>query len=444
MTQTNADRAIRLVLLTVVMLAWTATGLTQDRFPRPEFETAYQLPRTTTPGPRALFYQILDAAALWIALGLASFFALKTRSRRALFILMILSVGYFGFFRKGCVCPVGSFQNVSLALADASYAIPLVVIVFFVTPLIFTLFFGRTFCAAVCPLGGVQDLFILKPLKLPPIVTQTLRLLPTVYLGLAVLFAATGSAFIVCRYDPFVSIFRFNGNFGIILLTGGFLLLSMFIARPYCQFLCPYGVLLGWLSNLSRRHVKITPDDCIECRLCEESCPFDAIRKPTTAKVPESRRQGIRRLGILLMILPIIIVFSGWTVSRLNLVLSRVHSRVRLAERIRLEDSGVFKNSTLETRTFRSSGTTTQTLFDDAVIIQKRYRTGGWLLGGFLGLVFMLRLIGLSVRRTRTDYEPDRTYCLSCGRCFKYCPREHARIAAPIQSQKEAENETAE
>ena len=33
----------------------------------------------------------------------------------------------------------------------------------------------------------------------------------------------------------------------------------------------------------------------------------------------------------------------------------------------------------------------------------------------------------LSVRRRRTDFEPDRGACVSCGRCLWYCPEEHAR-----------------
>ncbi|MHC5086583.1 MAG: 4Fe-4S binding protein, partial [Planctomycetota bacterium] len=39
--------------------------------------------------------------------------------------------------------------------------------VFFFSPLVFTLFFGRSFCAAVCPLGVIQDLVLLRPLKVP-------------------------------------------------------------------------------------------------------------------------------------------------------------------------------------------------------------------------------------------------------------------------------------
>ena len=34
-----------------------------------------------------------------------------------------------------------------------------------------------------------------------------------------------------------------------------FAILGIFIARPYCRFLCPYGVLLNWTSRFSWKHM---------------------------------------------------------------------------------------------------------------------------------------------------------------------------------------------
>jgi ferredoxin len=43
----------------------------------------------------------------------------------------------------------------------------------------------------------------------------------------------------------------------------------------------------------------------------------------------------------------------------------------------------------------------------------------------FFFAVIWLKLVSLNVRRQRTDFEPDRAKCLSCGRCIDSCPVEH-------------------
>ena len=394
----------------------------QDRFPRPEFETEYQQPITTTPAPRPSSWIVVDIILLFTALVFSAYFALKKRSRRALFILMIFCLIYFGFIRHGCVCSIGAIQNVSLSLFNSVYILPVIVILFFVLPLLFTLFFGRTYCASVCPLGGIQDVVLLKPYRLPRWLSHVLGLIPPIYLGLAVLFAATGSAYIICRYDPFVPLFRLSWNSNQIFLSVSVIAISTIIARPYCRFLCPYGLILSWLSSLSKHHVQITPETCVECRLCEDACPVDGIHKPTGDTLPESKDRGVRRLAILIALIPVMIFLGGWTVSRLDATLSRVHPRVKLAGQIQQEDSSLTDTTTPASEAFRSSGTTVASLMEEVTIVQNRFRQGGWILGGFLGFIFGLKLIGLSTHKRRAVFEIDRSDCVSCGRCFQYCP----------------------
>jgi polyferredoxin len=226
--------------------------------------------------------QVLDVAVLAAAMGLSSWLVLKRRSRKSLVALAIGSVAYFGFYREGCICPIGSIQNVALALTDPRYSIPMVVTATFFLPLVMAVFVGRAFCGGVCALGAIQELVLIKPLQVPRRLDRALGLLKYVYLGLALFFVlkpAAGRDFLICRFDPFVDFFRRTGPPHMLLLGGAFLVAGMFIGRPYCRYLCPYGSLLAWCTRLARRGVTITPDKELDCGLCTEACPYGAIEK---------------------------------------------------------------------------------------------------------------------------------------------------------------------
>ena len=414
----------RIVLLCLWTLCMSGTAEAADemRFPAPEFSSDYQFPETTVPSPTSESQQWIDVAVLIVALSLASWLAIKKRSRKGLFALMIVCLLYFGFYKQGCVCPIGSIQNVTLSLFNTNYALPLTVLIFFIVPLVFALFFGRVFCSSVCALGAIQDLVVFKPINLPRKLTVGLSMIPYVYIAVAVTFAATNTGFLICRYDPFIGFFRLNGTAPHLYMGAGFLLAGIFIARPYCRFFCPYGVLLALMSRFSRWHLAITPTECVNCRLCEKSCPFDYIKKPNINLVREERAVGVNRLGHLIVMLPLLVVLGGWVGHRLSVPMSRYNNTVRLAEEVTAEKLNVQLAPTLETTTFRTQGTPETALLEDAYRIRAQMNLGGWLFGGFLGLIFGAKLIGVSLSRTQKDYEVDRAHCFSCGRCCSHCP----------------------
>lgn len=417
-------KAANFTLLIFILVFAASLLQAQQRFPKPEFDSGYVQPDPTTPEPRSVALEYFDVFVLLAVLSLASWLAVRKRSRKGLLWLSVFSLIYFGFYRDGCICSIGAIQNVALSIFDAGYTISLAALLFFLLPLLFALFFGRVFCASACPLGVIQDLLVINPVSIPSWIRKTLGFIPVIYLGLSVLLAATGSDFIICRYDPFVGIFRMDGPFLMIFLGITFLLLGMFYARPYCRVFCPYGVLLSWVSKFSKWHLSITPSECIKCKLCKDSCPFDAINVPIDPayRKPEVSHKNLRRFILYIALIPILVAAGGWIGNKSHIFLSRLHPDVYLAELMISNPELREDEKNLDIQAFLESGDTFDELVDDASMVRTKFKKGGMALGGFIGLALGITLMNQVVFRRKEDYEPHRGDCFSCGRCMDFCP----------------------
>ena len=419
------------VLLLLALLVLPAFGI--ERFPPPDFSAGHQIPETVVPDSLARSQAWIDVAALALGLILASWISLRLRSRKGIVILSLVALAYFGFWRRGCVCAIGSVQNVALGLADSGYAVPLAVIAFFSLPLLTALIWGRSFCAGVCPHGAIQDLVLVRPLKVPHGLDQALRLLPWIYLTLAVLLAATGGMFLICKYDPFVGIFRMGGPPTMLLIGGGMLVLSMFVGRPYCRWLCPYGALLGLLSRVSRFRPSVTPDHCSQCRLCENSCPYGAIQLPTVAvAAPVTDRDAGSRTLTLLILLPLAALLFGWLGGKVGLATVAWHPTGELAGQVAMADAGTLPEPAPDEITaWRQAGANRPALNTAIAVLENRSLNFGRILGVIFGVAAALHLIRVAFPRPTADYETDPADCVSCARCFSACPYERQRLGLP-------------
>lgn len=159
-----------------------------------------------------------------------------------------------------------------------------------------TFLFGRFFCAAVCPLGILQDAIIaLRWPRTRSAKTPDCKKLRYVIAALTVVFLIGGWGILLRYLDPFS---RFGGivsgfagiagslngessDFLMVPLSGSLLfltcltVLTLWRKRIYCA-ICPVGTILGLFSKYGVWQIRIAPS-CTACGLCERACSTDCI-----------------------------------------------------------------------------------------------------------------------------------------------------------------------
>lgn len=145
---------------------------------------------------------------------------------------------------------------------------------------------NKLICGWACPFGALQELIYSLPLfkkikrhKLPFVVANTIR--SALFLTmLLLLFGVVGGkkGFIIYHYiNPF-NLFNLDFETASILITVlAAIIAGFFFYRPFCLFICPFG-LISWIAErFSIYRVKIDHETCTHCHACEKACPLPAI-----------------------------------------------------------------------------------------------------------------------------------------------------------------------
>lgn len=177
----------------------------------------------------------------------------KNKSYRL--VQQLLNVGVLGFW-------TGTFIDYTLMLkfmangpqfALSGLITVLLMIVGFIYPL-----FAREghYCAWVCPLGSLQDIagkccgfkFKMKPAMVKFLNSFRIALWGVL---LCLLWAGWGAEWI--DYELFTGFVVESASWVVIGVGAAFIILSLFIPRPFCRFVCPTGTIL---------RLEIRPDGC--------------------------------------------------------------------------------------------------------------------------------------------------------------------------------------
>jgi polyferredoxin len=199
-------------------------------------------------------------------------------------IALIFSVIVAGFLLGKAPNPMEGVVKVFKSMIGL-YPDPVIKILAFAFFILLAIIGNKIICGWACPFGALQELIYSLPFfrkvkkhKLPFKVTNTIRAVLFIIVLLFMFGIIGGSkGLIIYHYiNPF-NLFNLDFETLSILLTLVlFLLLAFFIYRPFCQLICPFG-LISWLAErLSIFRVQIDHEKCTECGACIKACPLEA------------------------------------------------------------------------------------------------------------------------------------------------------------------------
>jgi polyferredoxin len=159
----------------------------------------------------------------------------------------------------------------------------------FLSFLIISLVFRKSFCSWLCPVGTVSEYLwklgrasFRRNIQLPRWADLGLRSLKYLLLGffayaVANMSAAAIAEFLASPYALIVDVrmlnfFRYlDGIAAIVVLV--IVVASIFVQNFWCRYLCPYGAFLGLASLLSPSRITRNSDSCVDCGKCAKACP---------------------------------------------------------------------------------------------------------------------------------------------------------------------------
>ncbi len=170
---------------------------------------------------------------------------MKYKSKKVELIQLILNTAVLGFWCGSFVslAQVVSWLSNGINIATFSLSVVLLIVII-VMPL---LGHKATYCHIHCPLGSAQEILHRVPtpqFKIPQKVGKALNRLRYLILFALMLLMWIGLGFELMDYELFTAFLLDSASSFVLIAAGVFLVLSLFIHRPYCRYICPTGALI--------------------------------------------------------------------------------------------------------------------------------------------------------------------------------------------------------
>ena len=183
-----------------------------------------------------------------IAVLLGAIVPLFTNNRRLHLVQLVVNVVVLGLW-------TGTFVSYTLFLRLFAGGVSLSAIGTLAAPLLMLIvallypLAGRSghYCAHVCPFGSAQELagkLSRRKLRITPRVLRVLTALRNLLWGVLMALLLTGTCTAWIDYELFTAFLYSSASVWVTVLAALFLVLSVWVPRPYCRFVCPTGALL--------------------------------------------------------------------------------------------------------------------------------------------------------------------------------------------------------
>lgn len=173
----------------------------------------------------------------------------KTKILR--YVTLLLSIAILGFWTNSLLS-LALFYNWMTNGISLAIQLPLLIIA--VLAILLPLFTKKSFyCQYLCPFGAAQEFVGMIPVKkltIPAKLFKIFALLRKIILLILVMLFAFGTGLDLSVYEPF-PIFNYQSiGFGVAIFAAIILITSIFVKKPWCNYLCPTGTLLEIFRNL--------------------------------------------------------------------------------------------------------------------------------------------------------------------------------------------------
>jgi len=227
--------------------------------------------------------KIVAKFGLWLAF-LAFVFVLMVRGRvtaRNRKWLLLAAVTVFGVVLGSDPSPMGTVKDAIVLLSTRGVVFPPRLIAFGVF-LLLVIVANKFICSWGCQLGTLQDVIfrlnrdpqdrraLIRQFKVPLVFSNAVRI---VFFAATVVFAFLWAIDIVAGIDPFKAFKPQALGLAGAVFVGGMLVLSLFTWRPWCHFLCPFGLVSWAAEKVSVFKIHVDYDKCVACEACAKACP---------------------------------------------------------------------------------------------------------------------------------------------------------------------------